>query len=536
MERYIFRIIVFVSVVCLFNSCIPLDTEPVTYDTEANYWKRSSSAIETVNSCYRWIGNLDEIIYLEGATDNAYIRVSSGKTQSIANGSHSTADAYIESVWKYRYEGIKMCNQLTDNIDKVPDLTDSLKNLYLAQVKVIRALHYHELVTKFQDVPYVTHSISFTEANKVSPTPRDAIINNILTELDEILDNKHLPLSYKDIDFGRITHWAAKALKARILLNERRYTEVKTVTEDIIKNSHHQLHPVYDQLFFADYEKNKEVMLSVQYALNMRENAGNYQFLPPSLAGIANVVPIKSLVDSYIMLNGKRISESGSGYSESDPWTDRDPRLAATICYDGGNYIKADGSQHNVITNPESKSKDRLQPGTSVITTTSGYYFKKFYDNQSTTAQKSGLDYPIIRFADVLLMYAEACAETGTFTVADWNLTIRKIRERAGFTDPDALAMPPGKTGDELIRIIRNERRCELAFEGLRLKDIIRWQTAETALNGDVLGMHIGESPNTVDGYYKIETRNFDKSRHYLWPIPQSERDINKNLGQNPNW
>ncbi|MDR3062336.1 MAG: RagB/SusD family nutrient uptake outer membrane protein [Dysgonamonadaceae bacterium] len=475
---------------------------------------------------------------MEGATDNAYVRASSGKTQAIANGSHSTADAYIESIWGYRYEGIKMCNQLTDNINRVPGLTDSLKNLYLSQVRVIRALHYHELVTKFQDVPYITTAISFAEANKVSPTKRDVIVNNILTELDDILNNKYLPFSYPaTADYGRITHYAAEALKARILLNEGRYAEVKTTTEDIIRNGNYELHPQYDQLFVVNYEKNKEIMLSVQYALNMRENSGNYQFLPPSLAGIANIVPIKTLVDSYIMLNGQNISEAQSGYSESDPWKNRDPRLMATICYDGGVYIKADGSQHKVTTAPDSKSNDRLQPGTSVITTTSGYYFKKFYDNQFITAQRSGLNYPVIRYADVLLMYAESCAETGTLTSADWDMTIKKIRQRAGFTIPEALNMPSGKTKEELINTIRNERRCELAFEGLRLKDIMRWKISENVLNGDALGMYIGTGfSNTVNGYYKIETRQFDKSKHYLWPIPQSERDINKNLRQNPNW
>lgn len=517
-------------------SCVELDTMPLNSDTDINYWQQPNSAIETVNSCYRWIGNAEEIIYNDGATDNAYVRRDDGKTQSIGNGSYSTADAYILTFWKNRYYGIKMCNRLTENIHLVPGLTEETRNRYLAEVRVIRALHYNELIQRFGDVPYFTHVLSVAESGSIERTPHATIIENILAELNDVINNRYLPESYSGSDQGRITHWAAMALKARILLHECRYAEVKTVTEEIISKSGRELHPVYKQLFMVDYENNKEVILDIAYALNLRENAGNYQFLPPSLGGIANITPIKELVDSYIMLNGKSINEAGSDYNSSTPWQNRDPRLEATICYDGGHYIKADGSNHVVITDPKSNSEDRLQPGTSVITTSTGYYFKKFYDNQATTSQKSGLNYPIIRFADVLLMHAEACAETETLTSTEWDKTIGQLRVRAGFTDPAALNLPTGKNKEQLIDIVRNERRVELAMEGLRTPDINRWKIAEKVMNGKIHGMYTGEAISTDNGYYIVETRKFDAAKHYLWPIPQSEKDINSNLGQNPNW
>ena len=534
MKKNIIITISSVWAVFILNSCIELDTAPLNSDTDLTYWQQPSSAIETVNSCYRWIGSANEIIYLEGTTDNAYVR--NGNTQSIGNGSYSTADNYVASFWSDRYAGIKMCNQLTQNIQHVPGLTDELRNRYLAEARVIRALHYHELAIRYGNIPYFTHVISVQESGTIEKSTRETVIANILSELDEVLNGNHLPKSYSASDRGRITHWAAKALKARILLNEGRYAELISITGDIIANSNHELHLEYEQLFQTDYENNKEVMISIQYALNLRENQGNYQFLPPSLAGIANIVPLKSLVDNYIMLNGKGIDEEGSGYLESDPWKDRDPRLAATICYDGGHYVRANGDEHVVLTDPSSGSNDRLQPGTSVITTTTGYYFKKYYDNHATTAQKSGLDYIIIRYADVLLMHAEACAETGTLNAQEWDKTIGKIRQRAGFTLASAIGFPEGKSQQELINIVRRERRAELAFEGLRLKDIVRWRTSDNVMNGKVHGMYIGDVTGTENGYYVVETRVFDKARHYLWPMPQSEKDINENLGQNPGW
>lgn len=524
------------AVLYIAASCVPLDTSPLTSETDLNYWNNPNSAIETVNSCYKNIGNPSQILYMEGASDNAYVRTSSDQTQAIGNGSYSTADKFVESFWSYHFAGIKMCNRLTENIHLVPDLTDEMRNRITAEAKVIRALHYHELAVRFGDVPFILNVLTVDEAKSISRTPRATVVNNILTELDEIIDNHYLPESYGSGDIGRVTHWAAMALKARILLNEGRFEETKEVTSEIIEKSGHKLFGDFAGLFSVDNENNEEIILDIQYGLNLRENNGNYQFLPPSLAGIANVCPTNELVESFIMLNGKGIHEDGSGYDPSNPWKDRDPRLEATICVDGGYYVKADGTKHTVIIDPSSNSDDRFQPGTAVITTSTGYYFKKFYDNQATTAQKSGLNYPLIRYADVLLMYAEACAETNSLDEQAWNKSIYLIRERAGFTDRGALDFPSGKTKEELIEIVRNERRCELAFEGLRMKDIYRWRTAEDVLSGNVHGMYTGAAVGTDDGFHIVETRRFDSSKHYLWPVPQSEKDINGNLGQNPNW
>lgn len=537
MKNNIYKIVSFVLILSATGSCVDLDTVPLNSVTSLTYWKQPTAAIETVNSCYQWIGSALEILYNDGATDNAYVRSSSGQNQALGNGRYSTADPYVKSYWSNRYSGIKMCNTVTDNIQLVPGLTDALRNRLLSEVRVLRALHYFELTSRFGAVPYFTNVISIAEAAKISRTDHQTVIANILKELDDVITNHYLPNTYATVDYGRITHWAAMGLKARILLSEGRYAEVKTVSQDIITNGGYQLHPVYEQLFQPGFEKNKEIMLDVQYVLSSRENAGNYQFLPPSLQGIANIVPVQELVDSYIMINGKGINETGSGYDPNNPWINRDPRFQMTICVNNGTYTKSDGKKVTIVTDPKSTTSiDRFQPGTAVITTSSGYYFKKFYDNTATTAQKSGLNYPIIRFAEVLLMYAEACAETNTLTSTEWNNTIKKLRVRAGFTDPGATEFPSDKTQAELIDIVRNERRVELVMEGLRLQDIFRWKIADKVLNGNIHGEYTGAATGTDNGFYIIENRKFDSTKHYLWPVPQSEKDIDPNLGQNPNW
>lgn len=115
----------------------------------------------------------------------------------------------------------------------------------------------------------------------------------------------------------------------------------------------------------------------------------------------------------------------------------------------------------------------------------------------------------------------------------EWNRTIRALRVRAGFTDTNALEFP---SSADLRKIIRQERRSELAFEGLRHKDIIRWKIADQVLNGWAHGIFTGDAVGTDNGFVRVEERTFDAAKHYLWPIPQSERDLNKNLTQNPQW
>jgi|SRR5690606_33051742 len=132
-------------------------------------------------------------------------------------------------------------------------------------------------------------------------------------------------------------------------------------------------------------------------------------------------------------------------------------------------------------------------------------------------------------------MYAEAKNELGQFDAQIWSQTIRELRARAGFTDAEALNFNSSLNQAQLRTLIRNERRVELAMEGLRIFDIRRWRIAEDVLNGWAHGAKFGPA-NEDSGYIRVNQRNFDPSKHYLWPVPRDERNINPNLGQNPGW
>lgn len=533
MKTTIKTIIISAVLVVCGTSCVELDTAPYDRESDLTFWENDkSAAIKALNTCYTYLASIDELLYSEAMTDNAYTKQPNDATQNIGNGSFSTADPYVKLVWDSRYTGIRICNQLLENIDRVPDLDAELKKRFIGEAMVIRAYHYYELYTKFGDVPYSTSVLTIKESMSVPRTDKATVINNILADLEEVIGGNYLPASYDADNKGRITHWAAVAIMAKIYLFENDWTQVKNLTSTIINEGGFSLFGDYAGLFEIANEYNSEVILDAQYRPTSREHQIMYAFLPPTLGGYSQLSPLQSLVDSYIMLDGKNIDESAT-YNEDTPYDNRDPRLAATIMYTGNSYTLADGSEQ-IINCDKGVGRDGY--GVSSDCTATGYYIKKYWDKTYRANLNSGLNPILIRFADVLLMNAEALAELGELNTVAWDRTIKLIRQRAGFTLSSALDFPAQASKDRLIEIVRNERRSELALEGLRHKDIIRWRIAENVMNGWSHGFKTGDVIGTDNGYIRIENRTFDSDKHYLWPIPQSERDLNVNLAQNPNW
>lgn len=518
------------SVIAILSaySCVPLDTPPYDRDSDLSFWQNDpDAAISALNTCYVSLTDMYGLVYSDGTSDNAYVK--GGQTKAIGNGTYGTSEDYIYGLWGGAYSGIRDCNELLSHIDLVPDLDLTLKARYVAEARVLRAWHYYDLYTRFGGIPYITRPISIAESRTLPRDSKDYVVSQIVAELEEVIASKVLPGSYTaDEDLGRITHWTAVAILAKIHLFEGNFNEVRDLTATIMRDSGIGLFPSYTGLFEIGNEYCSEIMLSSQYKPVFKEHNIMYNLLPPSMGGYTNIAPLKSLVDSYIMLDGKAIDDPASTYDESHPWVNRDPRLAATVVYPGNGYPMADGS----IKEPLWNSTDAYN-ATSDVTPT-GYYVRKWWDPTYRLTLQSGLNPILIRYADVLLMNAEAHAELGTLDATVWNATIKPIRQRAGFTLAGALDFPAGATN--LKDIVRNERRSELAFEGSRRNDIIRWRIAENVMNGWCHGLYTGENVGTDAGYVRIELRQFDAAKHYLWPIPQKERDLNKNLEQNPKW
>ncbi|PKB15162.1 RagB/SusD family nutrient uptake outer membrane protein [Flavobacterium sp. 5] len=519
-------------------SCENLDLAPENQFTDSNYWTSVDKVQTLLNTAYSQMQNSSYFFYNEGLSDNAYNgRGDNAGAASLAAGIYDPSLPRLKDEWKNRYAGIKTCNLLLENIDRIPDADPKIIARMKAEARFLRAFQHFQLTTWFGAIPLISKDPSLEEALSVSRTSHAEVVKFILDELNAIVTD--LPKTYNASERGKITSGAAMALKARVLLYEDRWAEVVSTTDEIIAGTYgsYSLFPSYEGVFLPQNEYNSEDILSLQYVPEFKIWGEFFDMAPLSAGARLNALaPTQELVDSYLMLNGKKINEAGSGYNENDPYVNRDPRLTGTVVYDLYDWKDADGTTRTIYIKPGSSPSaktDEYVPGSSATST--GYYTRKYFDPQHSTSLQSGLNLILFRYADILLMNAEAKNELNQFDATSWETTIKALRKRAGFTDGAALSFDSSLNQAGLREVIRNERRSELGMEGLRIFDIRRWKIAETVLNGWAHGAKFGVS-SIDNGYLRVNLRTFDPGKHYLWPVPRDERLINPNLSQNPNW
>lgn len=518
-------------------SCNDLDLAPTNRFTDANYWTSTEKAAAVLNMAYSQMFGANYFFANERLSDNLYEGRGNTDEKIITSGQADAALGRFANEWKNCYEGIKTCHIFLDNVDLVPSMDAAVKARMIAEIRFIRASLFFRLTNHYGDVPFFDYNITLQEANTISRTPKAVVVAFVRDELNEIVSLLPKKGEYTDKDKGRITQGAVMTLLARTYLYENDWANVASITGRIINGDYglYALYPSYEGLFLPENELNDEVILDMGYTLNLRTWSEMYDAIPLSVGGRINAfAPTQELVDDFIMKNGKGITESGSGFSEDNPYVNRDPRFGASIVYHGYQWRKGAGTVSTIYIRPGSSADAGVSnldeyAGPGQNSTATGYYIRKYFDPTAPEGMAAGLNLILMRYADVLLMYAEAKNELGEMNETVWNQTIRPIRERAGFTDASALNYPTG----DLQNTIRRERRSELVFEGLRIFDIRRWGTIETLMNGNPHGAKFAAN-NTQ--FIQLDLRRFDKERDYLFAIPQSQRDINDNLTQNPGY
>jgi hypothetical protein len=520
--------------VMLCTGCNDLEQPPVNRYTDANFWT-PERAEYLVNMAYSQMYDAGKMWRDEALSDNLS-QTRSGDLQVIRSGTANPGIGRFSSEWSDLYRGIKTCHVFLGNIE-AQDIADSKKARMIAEIRFIRAYLFFRLTNFYGDVPFFTADITTDEANTISRTPRADVIDFIHKELSDIIpllpSRDELPAA----ENGRITKAAAAMFDARVYLYDSQWSNVESICNSIMSGTYgsYSLFPSYAGLFETENEYNEEIILDRGYLEKIITwGEGQQDLVPPSIGGrTPNILPVQSLIDNYLMLTGYTINEDGTDYDPNDPYTGRDPRLTATIIYDGYKWnsqeyfdgffdvetIAFKGGYVEQSNAPFSGNYDNVTGGNNYTAT--GYGVRKWYSPQATLDWNSGLNIIMMRYADVLLMYAEAMQEQGKMSEDVWNRTIRPIRARAGFTAAKALEYRP--TGVDMRQIIRNERRTELACEGLRYFDIIRWKAGDNYLNGEIKGAGF------TDYSYRYQFNN----RDYLWPVPQSQRDLNGNLSQN---
>lgn len=523
-----------VSAMMLLAACNDMENVPTNKFTDNSYWTSEAKAQNVVNMAYSQMYDAGKMWSDESLSDNVIDGRTVTDQRAIRKGQATPSIGVFDSEWKNLYGGIKTCHVFLEKVDLVPNMNPAAKARMIAEIRFIRAAIYFRLVNFYGDVPFFTKDITLDEANSISRTSAATVLQFIHDELEDIKDDLPINTALSADEQGKITKGAVSMLQARVYLMEGNWDKVITYTDNLINNQGeygtYALYPSYRGLFEEENEYNQEVIMDRSYVKKLLTWGDMVDMAPLSVGGRAiNRVPQQSLVDSYIMLNGKRIDEQGSNYNKDYPYANRDPRMTATIIYDGYDWSGNvnDGSQGTVIhIDPNtSTTVDKYVYGSN--NTATGYYVRKYYSPQDAGDLNSGLNIITMRYADVLLMYAEAKFEKGEFTEDIWNMTIKRIRERAGFTDSGALEYP-SLSSDDMRKLIRNERRCELAMEGLRWFDIKRWKAGSEYLTGNVEGA-------TFDGVgtIRVDSYNFNEQRDYLWAVPQSQIDLNHNLAPN---
>ena len=497
-----YKIVIFLLTILLV-SCEDkfLDTIPLSVPSDATFWTSEANAITWINYAYRFLPSADVDYQFDSMSDDCL-----GAGDNIAQGLHTPTTISL----KWDYTAIRHCFELLEHLDKIPGITKEGKDKLAGQARFIICFKYFEMITLYRDIPFFDKLLPLEESD-LPKTDKNAILTYILEQLDQAISE--LPTTWPASDTGRATKGATLALKARVLLYNGRWAEAAETSKKIIDMGIYKLHPNYNEVFLTSFNNStKEVILAHQYAKDVYTNLLCRYYGFPSLDGTSQSCPLPDLVNSYECIDGLPITESPL-YDPLNPWNNRDPRFHM-------NFVVPFESIGGRVYDPINNTLDRL--------TKTYVYFRKYIADMFYPQRSMWVNWNIFRYAEVLLTFAEAKNEVSGPDNSVYD-AIDKIRGRAGMPQIDRNRY---NTQESLRKIIRNERRVELAGEGFRYFDILRWRIAEVVLNKKVVSFEIpGLLPIKI-----VNTRSFDPKKHYVWPIPQSAIDNAKNLEQHAEW
>ncbi|MCX2481040.1 RagB/SusD family nutrient uptake outer membrane protein [Pedobacter sp. MC2016-15] len=460
-----------------------LDQSPISTIATSNAYKTAGDFNLAVSGAYSSLQS-------GGITTNSYVlrEITSDNALPVASGSVTDQDEFdrfyirttnplILGAWNDSYNAINRVNTILDRIDGVT-IEQALKSRYIAEAKFIRGLVYFNLVRTFGDVPLVLTEIK--DPNDGYAYGRNAVAE-VYTQIEKDLNEADagLPTVYTGANIGRATKGAAKALLGRVLLTQKKFPLAATKLKEVIDLGIYSLVDNYADYFRVNNKNNRESVFEIQFKSGGAaegnpwpnafgpQNSGNAVI---AFGGDGNNQPTNDMVMAY------------------EP---NDVRKDVTLAT---SYVNANGN------------------------TIQGNYVKKYFD-VPVAKNDNGNNIPLIRYADVLLMYAECLNEQGYQSTGDAFRYLNQIRLRAKLPARTATEIP---TQAAFRLSMEQERRVEFAFEGLRWYDLVRTDRAIPVLNAkkDIIGLVTLLGPNNL-----------------IFPIPQSQIDINSSkIQQNPGY
>ena len=507
--------------------------------------------------------------YLDAASDDA---VSSSSTvsavQQIATGQYSAASPNADDDWSKNYTAIRDANIFITNIYRVP-LNEQLPNgkpaiaAYRSEARFLRAWSYFELVKRYGGVPLLGDTVfTITDNAQVPRNSFSDCINYIVSECTDIQDSMRTESMVNGNSYGHITQGAALALKAQALVfaasplynggnidpnnpltgypsyDINRWQLAAQAAQTVINLAAYSLVPSFTNVFITQASpvgSNTESIFWVQVGTNTSVEKTNAPSGYTSAGGNGQTSPTQELVDAYPMSSGLLITDPASGYDPSNPYQNRDPRLAATVFCNGALWL-----DRPVQTFDGGLDK----PGGITQQTKTGYYMRKFmgpFESSNPPEYSNTVhDFIYYRYAEILLDFAEATNEYSGPSSAVYDVLI-SLRQRAGIIPGvnQLYGLEAGMDQGAMRLAIQNERRIEMAFEEHRFWDIRRWKIAAQAYNTTPLqGLDIQQTSAGLLIYNPISvlTTTFFDPKMYFYPIPYSEVVKNPQMKQNPSW
>jgi starch-binding outer membrane protein, SusD/RagB family len=478
----------------LLSSCGEdyLDVQPNDSVTDANFYKTESDAIQAANAIYSELGKGGQYNRAlwgigEVMSDNSTTGGGGGgdgfETQQLDNFNIPTNNILTTRLWGGCYVGIGRANIVLQKVPGIANMREDIRKRCIGEAYFLRGKYYFDLVRAYGDVPLITTPPANLDEARLPRTAAALVYEQIVNDLTAAIAN--LPESYSGADLGRATKWAATGLLAKVQLTMGNNAEAARRAREVIASGKYQLWTNYADNFKVENENGKESLFEVQFV------SGLNGFVFDGLGFVGN---------EFFGPRGQSLTpQSGYGFNVPEPnfvdgYEAGDTRRDATIWKPGDRY-------------PDGRTQPAMLPGSP-----NGYNCKKWFVGKvNTNIWDSPLNFPVLRYSEMYLILAEAVGPTTEGLDA-----VNQVRRRA-FGAPLNTPSPRDLNANtaDFIEAVRKERRYELAFEDDRWFDLKRTGKLITALRA---------------------TGKDIKDYNVLLPIPQTERDANPNLTQNPGY
>ena len=559
--------LLFIGSLFALTACHDLDLNPLSYGSTENWYSNETEIRMAVNELYKSVfWPMDERETTDWADDFCYRETLTEFQDATLTGQSQV----VSDLWSNQYKVVAYANNVILNAQRAIDNggSGSAIRALVAEAHFHRASAYAKLSAKFGAVPLVENSIDIEQGMTMGRTDLETIQRFVYDEYDKAIEA--LPVSYsKEL---RATKGAALALKARYALYMGDYETVVKATKAVMDLGVYTLHPSYRELFLQGTKNSKETIFCIPRSIEYGVYTNAQYPLPRNLGGYGAPNPTWDLFAAYLCVDGLPIDESPL-FDPHDPFKNRDPRCSASIVPFGENWLGVEYNPHpealevmNYKTGQMIKNNDTR--ANAQYASYNGLVWKKGLDESSLgNAKRSEADRIIIRYADVLLMYAEAKIELDQIdqSVLD---AMNEVRARAYGVDKSETGEYPAFTnvGQKALRKqLRMERRMEFPREGLRYMDLMRWKLMDKVMTKKVYMMLYPSSlliekvvregdwfwPFAPDidedgladfskmeatGKIAVAGEKAWNDRQYLWPIPTTEIQINANMKQNPGY